>query len=48
MRQYGFILIYDAYYAATALSQVPNLTIITTDTVHDRVLGIERVDPREI
>jgi len=48
IRQYGFASIFDAYYAATALNQVEDHTIISTDTVFNSVPGIKRVDPREI
>jgi len=48
IRQYGFTSIFDAYYAATALNQVEDHTIISTDTVFNSVPGIKRVDPREI
>jgi predicted nucleic acid-binding protein len=48
MQQYGFTSIFDAYYAATALNQVKDHTIISTDTVFDCVPGIKRIDPREI
>jgi predicted nucleic acid-binding protein len=48
IRQYGFTSIFDAYYAATALNQIEDHTIISTDTVFDCVPGIKRIDPREI
>ncbi len=48
MRQYGFTSIFDAYYAATALNQVEDHTIISTDKVFDAVPGIKRIDPRKI
>lgn len=48
MRQYGFSSIFDAYYAATALNQVEDHTIISTDKVFDCIPGIKRIDPREI
>jgi|SRR5208283_2537306 len=48
MRQYGFTSIFDAYYAATALNQVEDHTIISTDKVFDCVPGLIRVDPRKI
>lgn len=48
MKQYGLESIFDAYYAATALNQVPDHSIISTDTVFDRIPGIVRIDPREI
>jgi hypothetical protein len=40
--------IFDAYYAATALSSVPDHTIISTDVVFDKVSGLKRVDPRNL
>lgn len=48
IRQYGFTSIFDAYYAATALNQVEDHTIISTDTVFDCIPGIKRIDPRKI
>jgi predicted nucleic acid-binding protein len=48
MQQYGFTSIFDAYYAATALNQVEDHTIVSTDTAFDAVPGIKRIDPREI
>jgi predicted nucleic acid-binding protein len=48
MRQYGFTSIFDAYYAATALNQVEDHTIISTDKVFDCIPGIVRIDPRKI
>ena len=48
IRQYGFTSIFDAYYAATALNQIEDHTIISTDKVFDCVPGVKRVDPREI
>lgn len=48
IRQYRITSIFDAYYAATALNQVPDRTIISTDTVFDAIPGIKRIDPREL
>lgn len=48
MRQYNISSIFDAYYAATALNQVPDHVIISTDTVFDKIAGIKRKDPREL
>ncbi|MEM1631050.1 MAG: type II toxin-antitoxin system VapC family toxin [Thermofilum sp.] len=48
MKQFKLSSIFDAYYAATALNQVPDHTIVTTDTVYDRIPGLRRVDPREL
>ncbi len=48
IRQYRFASIFDAYYAATALNQVDDHIIISTDTVFDRLPGIKRIDPREL
>lgn len=48
LRQYRFTSIFDAYYAATALNQVEDHTIISTDKVFDCLPGIKRVDPRRI
>lgn len=48
MRQYNISSIFDAYYAATALNQVPDHVIISTDTVFDKIAGIKRKDPRKL
>jgi predicted nucleic acid-binding protein len=48
LRQYAFTSIFDAYYAATALNQVDDHTIISTDKVFDCVPGLTRLDPRKI
>ena len=48
MRQYGFTSIFDAYYAATALNQIEDHTIISTDKIFDSIPGIIRIDPRKI
>lgn len=48
MRQYGFTSIFDAYYAATALNQVEDHTIISTDKVFDCIPGLKRIDPRKV
>jgi predicted nucleic acid-binding protein len=48
IRQYKIASIFDAYYAATALNQIPDHTIISTDTVFDEVPGITRIDPRKL
>ena len=48
IRQYGFTSIFDAYYAATALNQLEDHTIISTDTIFDCIPGIKRIDPQEI
>ena len=48
MQQYMLSSIFDAYHAATALNQVSDHTIISTDTVFDRVPGLKRINPEEI
>lgn len=48
IRQYGFTSIFDAYYAATALNQVEDHTIISTDKAFDCIPGLIRIDPRQI
>jgi predicted nucleic acid-binding protein len=48
IRQYGVTSIFDAYYAATALNQIEDHTIISTDAVFDCIPGMKRIDPREI
>lgn len=48
MRQYRIESIFEAYYAATALNQVPDHTIISTDAIFDAIPGIKRIDPHEL
>jgi len=48
IKQYKMESIFDAYYAATALNQVPDHSIISTDAVFDSIPGIKRIDPRKI
>ena len=48
MKQYKMKSIFDAYYAATALNQVPDHSIISTDAVFDTIPGIKKIDPRKI
>ena len=48
MRQHGLTSIFDAYHAATALNQVKDHTIISTDHVFDKVPWIKRVDPHSL
>ena len=48
MKQYRLASMFDAYHAATALNQVENHVIVSTDEVFDRVPGLRRVDPREV
>ena len=48
IRQYGFTSIFDAYYAATALNQVEDHTIVSTDKVFDCIPGLIRIDPRKL
>lgn len=48
MRQYKIDSIFDAYYAAAALNQDPDRTLVSTDKVFDKVPGLKRVDPREL
>jgi predicted nucleic acid-binding protein len=48
IRQYGFTSIFDAYHAATALNQVADHTIISTDKSFDCLPGIVRIDPKEM
>ncbi len=46
---YGLTSIFDAIYAATALTdEVPDHTVLSTDNAYDRAPGIKRVDPREL
>ena len=47
MKQYRVSSIFDAYHAATALNQDPDRTIVSTDSVFDKIPGLTRVDPRD-
>ncbi len=40
--------IFDAYYAVTALNQVEDHAIISTDNVYDIVPGLKRIDHRKL
>ncbi|MEM1546934.1 MAG: hypothetical protein QXP91_10845 [Candidatus Methanomethylicia archaeon] len=48
MRQYNMKSIFDAYYAVTALNQVEDHAIISTDNVYDIVPGLKRIDHRKL
>ena len=48
MKQYKVSSIFDAYHAATALNQDPDRTIVSTDSVFDKIPGLTRVDPRDL
>lgn len=48
IKQFNFRSIFDAYHCATALNQVPDHMIVSTDEVFSSVPGIVRVDPREL
>lgn len=48
IKQYKLESIFDAYYCATALNQIPDHTIVSTDEVFSKIPGITRVDPRKL
>jgi len=48
MKQYQISSIFVSYHAATALSMEKDMTLISTDTLYDRIPGITRVDPRDL
>lgn len=49
MDTFGITSIFDAIYAATALSaNVPDHTIISTDKTYDIIKGLKRIDPRKL
>jgi len=48
MKQYRIESIFDAYYAATALNQIHDHTIVSTDKVFDLISGIRKIDPRDL
>ena len=47
MKSFKVTGLFDAIYAATALNQDSDRTILSTDEVYDRVPGLTRVDPRK-
>ena len=48
IKQYNLSSIFDAYYCATALNQVSDRTVVSTDEVFSSIPGIVRVDPRQL
>jgi len=48
MNQYRITSIFDAYHAATALNQVPDYTVITADTIYEKIPSITRIDPNNL
>jgi len=48
MKQYKIESIFDAYYAATVLNQVPDHTIISTDELFDTIPRIKRIHPHKL
>lgn len=49
METYSISSIFDALYAATALSNhVPDHAVASTDAVYDRIRGIKRIDVRKL
>ena len=48
MKQYQISSIFDAYHAATALNMEEDRTIISTDTIFDKVPGLTRIDPHQL
>lgn len=49
MDTYGITSIFDAIYAATALSaNVPDHTIISTDKTYDTIKWLKRIDPQKL
>jgi hypothetical protein len=48
MLEYDLSSIFDSYYAATALLSDPDRTVISIDSIYERIPGIKRKDPREV
>ena len=48
IKQYKLESIFDAYYCATALNQVSDHTVLSTDEVFSKIPGITRIDPRKL
>lgn len=48
IKQYNLRSVFDAYHGATALNQVADHTIVSTDEVFSDIPGIVRVDPRQL
>lgn len=45
---YRLSSIFDAYHAAACLLHDPDHTMVSTDSVYDKILGLKRVDPRDL
>ena len=45
---YRLSSIFDAYRAAACLLHDPDHTMVSTDSVYDEILGLKRVDPRDL
>lgn len=48
MRIYNIQSVFDAIYAAQALIQTEDKTIISTDHIYDKIEDVKRIDPREL
>jgi len=48
MDQYGLTSIFDAYNAATCLLYDKDRKMISTDSAYDKVIGLSRIDPRNL
>jgi len=49
VQTYNISSFFDAIYAAHALSpECPDNTIISTDSVYNKIKGIKRIDPRDL
>ena len=45
---YGLTSVFDAYHAAACLLRDPERTIISTDTVYDKIQNIKRIEPKVV
>ena len=48
MATYRLSSVFDAYHASACLLHDPEHTVVSTDSVYDKILGLKRVDPREL
>ena len=48
MKNYGITSVFDAYYASTALNEIDDHIIVSTDKVYDCLPGLIRKDPRKL
>ncbi len=45
---YGLTSVFDAYHAASCLLGDPERTIVSTDTIYDKIQNITRIEPQAV